>query len=394
MAEALLDRLLGIPRHAQRLRRVWQGIVNCWLRTLPRDERKRRSALAVLPFLAILAITLICPSQPASLHLCDLLIMVPVITAWYICARVTALVGITAAASTVALCAIHHMALPVPQMTALIVTAICSTTCGHVRERRQRELIQVRTVSEAAQLAVLPPLPRHLGPLHTATVYLAAEDEAQVGGDLYAAVRTLTGTRLIIGDVRGKGLTAVGDAARLVGAFREYARSPDTLPELAAELDRSVRYNMSEAVESERDGECFVTAAILEIPDDEPVVRSVTCGHPPPLRLRPNEVMALEASQPAPPLGLAALTRTTYHLDTHGLRADDTLLLYTDGVIEARNTTGVFYPLTERLTTQTHHHPAELLQHIRTDLLTHVGGPLGDDAAIIAIKRQTSNPQQ
>lgn len=394
MAEALLDRRFGIPRHAPGLRRVWQGVANCWLLPRPRDERERRSALAVLPFLAILTLTLICLSQSESAHLCDLLIVAPVLTMRYFRTRVTALVGITAIAGMAALFALHHMALPVPEVTALIATAICSTTSGYVRERRQRELIQVRTVSEAAQLAVLPPLPRRLGPLHTASVYLAAEDEAQVGGDLYAAVRTPTGTRLIMADVRGKGLTAVGDAARLIGAFREYAGRPDSLPELAAELDRSVRYNMSEAVESGRDGECFVTAVILEIPDAEPVVRSVTCGHPPPLRIRPNEVVALEASQPAPPLGLAALTRTTYHLDTHGLRADDTLLLYTDGVIEARDNTGAFYPLAERLTAQTHHRPAALLQHIHTDLLTHVGGPLGDDAAIIAIRRQTSNPRQ
>jgi hypothetical protein len=45
-------------------------------------------------------------------------------------------------------------------------------------------------------------------------------------------------------------------------------------------------------------------------------VRSVTCGHPPPLLLRANHVVTLEASQPAPPLGLAPLLSTTYCTDT------------------------------------------------------------------------------
>jgi serine phosphatase RsbU (regulator of sigma subunit) len=219
-------------------------------------------------------------------------------------------------------------------------------------------------------------------------VYLAAEDEAHIGGDLYAAVRTPTGTRLIIGDVRGKGLTAVADAALLIGTFREAARQQGTLTELAAYLDRSTCNNMIEAAESEQTQESFVTAAILEIPDDELVVRSVTCGHPPPLLLRANEVVTLQVGQSAPPLGLAPLAETTYHLEIFDLRADDTLLLYTDGVTEARNAAGTFYPLTERLATRAHGHPTALLSHIRDDLLHYVGRRLSDDAAMIVIERQ------
>jgi serine phosphatase RsbU (regulator of sigma subunit) len=80
--------------------------------------------------------------------------------------------------------------------------------------------------------------------------------------------------------------------------------------------------------------------------------------------------------------------QTTYHLDSFSLRAKDTLLLYTDGAIEARNADGAFYPLAKRLTPQNLRHPAALLNHVRGDLLNHVGGRLGDDAALIAIERQ------
>ncbi|MFT9472833.1 hypothetical protein [Streptomyces sp. 11-1-2] len=89
-------------------------------------------------------------------------------------------------------------------------------------------------MSEATRRVVLRPLPHRLGPLRVASLNMAAEDEAQIGGDLYAATRVEDSTRMIIGDVRGKGLTSISDASVLMGAFREAAhgssasRTPDT----------------------------------------------------------------------------------------------------------------------------------------------------------------------
>ncbi|MFI9273066.1 PP2C family protein-serine/threonine phosphatase [Kitasatospora sp. NPDC052896] len=359
----------------------------------PGGVRQPHPVLATTPFLVIAAITLTDLSFTASIHLGDLLIMIPVVTAWYASPRLTGLVAAAAVAALSSIYAVRQSASP-PQMVALIVTSAFCTAARYLSKRHQLELVQVRTVSEAAQLAVLPDLPHRLGPLRLVSVYLAAEDEAHIGGDLYAAVRTPTGTRLIIGDVRGKGLTAVGDAALLIGTFRDAAREQATLPELAAYLDRSIRSNMREAAEPEEARESFVTATILDVPDDEPVVRSITCGHPPPLLLRANEVVTLDASQPAPPLGLGMLTETTYHLETFGFRADETLLLYTDGVIEARNALGAFYPLTERLTTLTRCHAKALLGHICDDLVSYVGGRLSDDAAMIAIERHATRGER
>jgi serine phosphatase RsbU (regulator of sigma subunit) len=65
----------------------------------------------------------------------------------------------------------------------------------------------------------------------------------------------------------------------------------------------------------------------------------------------------------------------------------ETLVLYTDGVMEARNQSGDFYPFAERAAQWTECGPEPLLRHIRRDLLAHVGGRLGDDAALIAIRR-------
>lgn len=69
----------------------------------------------------------------------------------------------------------------------------------------------------------------------------------------------------------------------------------------------------------------------------------------------------------------------------------DRLLIYTDGVIEARDGERRFYPLAERVAERTATHPAEpsaaLLLHLRRDLLAHAGGRLDDDAAMVVVER-------
>ncbi|MFI9626604.1 PP2C family protein-serine/threonine phosphatase [Streptomyces sp. NPDC052042] len=283
------------------------------------------------------------------------------------------------------------------QFIALMVVSAIVTVFCFLRERHARELALVRKVAEATQRAVLRPLPRRIGPLRVASMYLAAQSEAMIGGDLYAAVRTPTGTRLIIGDVMGKGLTAIGDAALLLGAFRESAHRQARLPELAAYLDHSVCWNLAEPAEVETAGECFITAALLDIPDALPHVHVVSCGHPPPLLLRGQQVFALHATRPAPPLGLGELTAAAYHVDTFTFEPEDLLLLHTDGVIEARDARGIFYPLTERAASWTRHSPSALIHHLRTDLLAHVGGHLTDDAAVVAVQhtlRDGYHPRQ
>ncbi|WP_143203639.1 hypothetical protein [Streptomyces sp. CB01580] len=76
------------------------------------------------------------------------------------------------------------------QFIALMVVSAIVTVFCHLCERHARELALVRKVAEATQRAVLRPLPRRIGPLRVASMYLAAQSEAMIGGDLYAAVRT------------------------------------------------------------------------------------------------------------------------------------------------------------------------------------------------------------
>ncbi|REK86954.1 serine/threonine-protein phosphatase [Streptomyces inhibens] len=346
-------------------------------------------ALLAVPLVLIVVITVVDLLVPADVHLGPLLVIAPAITASFAGPRLTGVIGgLTVAAQ--AFIGWHFGVLfsrnVMVQILALTVLSCLIVCFCVVRERRRKELDQVRTVAEAAQHVLLWPLPEQLGPLQVACLYLAAEDEAQIGGDLYAATRIDGGARVMIGDVRGKGLAAIGEAALLLGAFREAAHKHTTLPELAAGLEQSVTHYLPEFEPEEEAGERFVTTLLLEIPDADPLTRMTSCGHPPPLLLHPGEAVAVPV-HPAPPLGVGPTGPEDYTLDVFSFEPGDTLLLYTDGVIEARDPHGAFYPFTQRAAQWTDHSPESLLHHLRRDLLAHVGGRLADDAALIAIRR-------
>ncbi|WP_327065222.1 PP2C family protein-serine/threonine phosphatase [Kitasatospora sp. NBC_01302] len=348
-------------------------------------------ALVAIPLVLIAVITLVDLAVPADVHLGPLLVIAPAITASFAGPRLTALIGLLAVGAQ-AWIGLHFGVLAsrnvMVQIAALAVLSAFIVFFCRVRERRREELARVRSVAEAAQAVLLRPLPHRLGPLRIASRYLAAEHEARIGGDLYAATRTGSTVRVIIGDVRGKGLAAIGEASALLGAFREAVYQYDTLPELAAALDRSVRRYFAEAAEV--DGELvehFITALLLDIPEEEPVLRLTSCGHPVPLLLRRDRAAPVAGLYPSPPLGIGPLGPADHSVHTAAFESGDTLLLFTDGVVEARDRDGRFYPLAERAAQWTGLGTEALLHHLRRDLLAHAGGHLGDDAALIALHR-------
>ncbi|MET9960697.1 PP2C family protein-serine/threonine phosphatase [Streptomyces sp. NPDC006326] len=357
----------------------------------PRPTRARLTLLSV-PFALIAGVTLVDVLAPPEVHLGPFLVAAPAVTASFAGPRTTGLVGAAAvvaqsvvAAARTTLTDLNHTL----QIIALVLISILVTLLAHLREVHERQVTQLRSVAEAAQQVVLRPLRERMGPLRLASVYLAAEAEARIGGDLYAAARTPHGTRLIIGDVRGKGLEAVGEAALVLGAFRAASHQEDDLPGLVAHLEAAVAADPDgpdgEAVDS---GEAFTTAAVLDVPDQEMTVHLVSCGHPPPLLLRGGQVVPLEVDHPAPPLGLTQYVDSGYAVQSFSFEPGDVVLLYTDGVIEARDRAGSFYPLPERATGRSGDGPAALLGHLCADLLSHApGGRLGDDAAMVAIER-------
>ncbi|MEK2490861.1 PP2C family protein-serine/threonine phosphatase [Kitasatospora purpeofusca] len=399
--------------------------------------------MTAVPLALIVVITVVDVLAPPDIHLGPLLIVAPALTASLAGARATTVVALLSLAA-LTLIGILRDGLTTgnheTQLGALLAVSALIVALRVLRDRHERELAQVRSVSEAAQRVLLRPLPERTGPLHLASFYLAAEAEAQVGGDLYAAARTATGTRLLVGDVRGKGLSSLGDAALLLGAFRAAAHLYKDLPDLVGHLDGSIAWDLAQLAEQQRaqredglgdrprprgfrrtgatdtgatdtgapsgtraaddgrpdspaddSGESFITAVVLDVPDDGAVVRLVDCGHPPPLLLHGDRVTALEPRRTSPPLGLGELVAAPYVVEEFAFLPGDRLLIYTDGVIEARDSERRFYPLTERVAERTAARPAEppaaLLLHLRRDLLAHAGGRLDDDAAMVVVER-------
>ncbi|MEU9111330.1 PP2C family protein-serine/threonine phosphatase [Streptomyces sp. NPDC048483] len=368
------------------------------LRGAHRRPWRASHALVAVPLLLILIVTVVDILAPPDVHLGPFLVAAPAITASFGSPRMTAFIGVVAVLAQAVVAVLRTSLTDLNhsfQITALILISAFVTFFAYRRERHERELTQLRSVAEATQGVLLRPLPERVGPLRIASVYLAAEAEAQIGGDLYAVARTAQGTWIIIGDVRGKGVEAIGDAALVLGAFRAAAHRQAELPVLVAHLEGAVSSELTDpGTERQRradEGESFITAAVLDVPDTESVLCLVNCGHPPPLLLRDGRVKPLEASQPALPLGLTEFVRSDFAVESFPFEDGDVVLLYTDGVIEARDTSGAFYPLAERITSwldkSDGDRPQPLLRYLCGDLMAHSGGYLGDDAAMVAVER-------
>ncbi|MFD9003022.1 PP2C family protein-serine/threonine phosphatase [Streptomyces sp. NPDC059582] len=353
------------------------------------------------PLLFIVAIPVADGFLPPDIHLAHLLVVAVAVTAIGAGPRVTTLIGALAVLALVS-AGVERQTLTtesvVVELSALLAVCVFFVLFTRLRDRRERELLRARSVSDAAQRVVLRPLPERTGPFTLASAYCSAEADGTIGGDLYAAARIPGSTRLLIGDVRGKGLPSISDTAIVLGAFRAAAHRQIPLPELVAYIEDAVRWGLAEFSEPKEDAaERFVTAAVMDIPDHEPVVHVISCGHPPPLLLHgpTGTATALAVPEPSPPLGLGVLplskgvdgTPSAYAPATFPFEHGDRLVLYTDGVSEARDAHGGFYPLAERAAAWADQAPGPLVERLATDVRTYAGGRLDDDMAVIVVQR-------
>jgi serine phosphatase RsbU (regulator of sigma subunit) len=225
-----------------------------------------------------------------------------------------------------------------------------------------------------------------------ASMYVAAETGAQIGGDLYEAVHTRYGVRMIVGDVRGKGLPAVRLAAAVLGAFREAAHYDEDLVEVVRHCAAALERERTTTSGADQDGEDhhtedFVTALVVQV-SDAFVVHVVNRGHPPPLVRRQDKVEALTSASPLPPLGLEEfITDSPAQAESYPFAPGDRLLLHTDGVIEARSPDGDFFPLPETTESVRPSTPSEFLEQLHRELIRHTHGYLADDAAMLLAER-------
>ncbi|MEW1867694.1 PP2C family protein-serine/threonine phosphatase [Streptomyces caelestis] len=281
------------------------------------------------------------------------------------------------------------------QMGTILLISVASVAASAVRVRGEHRLAASRWVAEVTQRVLLHPLPRRTGPFDVASLYLAADEEAAVGGDLYGIARCGPGTRVLIGDVQGKGLASLEMVSCVLTSFRRSARHGLSLGETVAEIEAAFREEVQEQCVVKDPGvrptggptaESFVTGLLVDLSDDGGV-RMVNLGHPAPLLLHEGVVTALEPSVPAPPLGLGDLSADEPVVDTADIPPGATLLLHTDGVTEARDASGAFYPLAERARRWTDREPDALLAAVHADLRRYASSRLVDDVAMVALRR-------
>ncbi|MEU6553304.1 PP2C family protein-serine/threonine phosphatase [Streptomyces sp. NPDC046915] len=272
---------------------------------------------------------------------------------------------------------------------AIIAVTLAAAYASHLRLQREEMLFQVRLVADAAQKVLLRPLPRRIQDVEIESLYLAAQEQARIGGDFYEAADTPYGVRLLIGDVRGKGLPAVGAASAVINCFRENAYDQPDLRGVIHRLETSMaRFSLASLATDQL--EHFATALIVEIPYGGGQVRILNCGHPPPLLVERGEVRVLESAVPSPPLNLGTLLGDQYTVDYVTFGAGDQMLLYTDGVTETRDREGTFFPLPDWMRQLGPAPPRELLDRLHRDLLRYSGGRLEDDIAALAVRCRDS----
>jgi serine phosphatase RsbU (regulator of sigma subunit) len=241
-----------------------------------------------------------------------------------------------------------------------------------IRQRQAERIAELSRLASVAQQAVLRPLGPQIGTLPVAGRYVSATAAADIGGDLYEALDTPYGVRIIIGDVRGKGLDAVRLASIVLGSYRHVAYERADLRAIVSDLDRAVARSVGD--------EDFVTAALVE--ERGGTLTIVNCGHPAPLLLRRGQVIPLEPPAPAPPLGFMPVVRPR----VERLEPGDRLLLYTDGLGEARRD-GEFFPTAERAWRLLGHGTVgDGLASLETALVEWVRGQLDDDIALVLME--------
>ncbi|MFF4605010.1 PP2C family protein-serine/threonine phosphatase [Streptomyces sp. NPDC001339] len=295
--------------------------------------------------------------------------------------RRTALVGLAACVLCVVLGLYSGLFESRRGLTALLSVAgvtAAGVVASVMRQRREAELASVRSIAEVAQRVLLRPVPRGAGPLRIAVSYTSAVAEARIGGDLYEVVTSPAGVRIIVGDVQGKGLEAVESAAVVLGAFREAAHDEPDLSAVGQRVERALNRHLS--------GERFVTAILAEI-GDGPDATLLNFGHPAPLVVRPDGAVAYAAPpERALPLGLTLHGSDAPLPHTVPFAPGDQLLFYTDGVTEARDAAGRFYPLDECAALLKEPDPETALRSVREDVVGHAEGPLHDDAAMLLVR--------
>jgi len=238
---------------------------------------------------------------------------------------------------------------------------------------------RVRRVEEmdiAAEMrwALLPPLT-----MRTSRVSIAGmlEPAYEVAGDTFDYAVNADRAQVAVFDAVGHGLLAARLANLCVGAYRNRRRSGATLEQTAEDLDA--------VLEEQFGNSLFVTSILGELDLDTGLFRWIAAGHMPPLVMRAAKVVAELSERPGLPLGIA---RPERHAHEYQLEPGDTVVMYSDGVTEARSPNGEFFGLARLIdhierAAQSGLSEPEQIRRLVVEVLMHQTTTLNDDATLM-----------
>ncbi|MFF3916999.1 PP2C family protein-serine/threonine phosphatase [Streptomyces sp. NPDC001852] len=215
------------------------------------------------------------------------------------------------------------------------------------------------------------------------------EPAYDVAGDAFdhSVVKNVLHTMIL--DGMGHDLTAGLTTSVAMAAARNARRGGGDLADVVGSIDQALAHWLPDH---------FCTGVVCRLDAETGVLRWVNCGHPPPLLIRAERVFdgALD-SPPQPPIGLAVeLAPGTRHVHEVVLEPGDCVLLYTDGVVEARDGDGAEFGL-DRFTdfiirsSAAGQRPAEVLRLLIHAILDYQRHQLRDDVTILLFEWR---PQQ
>jgi serine phosphatase RsbU (regulator of sigma subunit) len=257
--------------------------------------------------------------------------------------------------------------------TALSIAAQAALAIDNGRLYQQQ-----KDFADTIQRALLPRTHPKLPGLEIGEVYESSA-RVDVGGDVYDFM-SLGDRRLavVLGDVTGHGIDATADMAMAKFVFRSLAREhPEPADFLAA---------ANEVVVGEIGPGKFITMAYLTIDTADGSLVAASAGHPAPLVVSAGggvEPMSVRG------LALGVATDQTYDEQRTILAPGSSVVIFTDGVVEARRDTELYG--NERLSAVLAAHPSEapseLARAVVDDCRAFAGGELADDCAVVVIRR-------
>jgi phosphoserine phosphatase RsbU/P len=204
----------------------------------------------------------------------------------------------------------------------------------------------------------------------------------EIGGDVFDYAVNTDITHVALFDAVGHGITASMLSTLAINAYRNARRCGLNLVDTYRSIDKWVRACYPDS---------FLTAILAELDPATGRYRRICAGHPSELLLRNGKLVRMLPGPTALPLGMDDLGGSWPVVTEEPLEPGDHLLLYTDGVVEARSEDGEFFGverlagfLTRALADQ--HPPAETMRRLVHAILDHQHEQLQDDATAVSVR--------